>query len=62
MDHHRKEGSKTSLQGKVNEVVGDLTGDRSQERRGRAQQELGDKEREYGEARDRARDVGADRD
>ena len=62
MDHNRKEGSKTSLKGKVNEVVGDLTGDRSQDQRGRAQQELGEKQREYGEARDRARDVGADRD
>lgn len=62
MDHDRKEGSKTSLKGKVNEVVGDLTGDRSQERRGRAQQDLGEKEREYGEARDRARDAGADHD
>lgn len=61
MDRNRKEGTKTSLKGKVNEVVGDLTGDRSQEVRGRAQQELGEKQREYGEARDRARDVGADR-
>lgn len=59
MDSHRKEGSKQGLKGKVNEVVGDLTGAREQERRGRAQQDLGDKQREYGEARDRARDSGA---
>ena len=59
MDHHRKEGNKQSLKGKLNEVVGDLTDDASRERQGRAQQDLGRKEREYGEARDRARDSGA---
>lgn len=58
MDHNRKEGTKQNLKGKVNEIVGDLTDDKSQERRGRAQQELGEKQREYGEARDRARDSG----
>lgn len=58
MDHNRKEGTKQNLKGKVNEIVGDLTDDTSQERRGRAQQELGEKQREYGEARDRARDSG----
>lgn len=59
MDNNRKEGSKQGLKGKFNEVVGDLTGDERQERLGRAQQDLGDKQREFGEARDRARDVGA---
>lgn len=59
MDSHRKEGNKQGLKGKINEVVGDLTGDTAQERKGRAQQDLGEKQREYGEARDRARDSGA---
>ncbi|GHE25881.1 CsbD family protein [Vulcaniibacterium thermophilum] len=62
MDPHRKEGTKENLKGKVNEIVGDLTGNPVRERQGRAQQELGEKEREYGEARDRARDSGADPD
>ena len=61
MDKHRKEGSKTELKGKVNEFVGDLTDDHSQEAKGRAQQDLGEKQREYGEALDRARDKNATR-
>ncbi|HZH44456.1 MAG TPA: CsbD family protein [Lysobacter sp.] len=60
MDRHRKEGSKESLKGKVNEIVGDITDNPVRERQGRAQQDLGEKEKEYGEARDRARDSGAD--
>lgn len=61
MDKHRKEGTKNTIKGKVNEVVGDLTNDRSQETKGRVQQNIGDKEREYGEARDQARDVNSTR-
>ncbi len=59
MDHHRKEGGKQDLKGKVNEVVGELTDNPVREQQGRAQQDLGKKEKEYGEARDRARDSGA---
>lgn len=58
MDKHRKDGAGQSLKGKVNEVVGSVTGNEAREREGRAQQDLGEKEREYGEARDRARDTG----
>ena len=61
MDKHRKEGTKTEIKGKVNEFVGDLTDDHSQEARGRAQQNLGEKQREYGEARDQARDINQTR-
>jgi uncharacterized protein YjbJ (UPF0337 family) len=61
MDKHRKDGTKSELKGKVNEFVGDLTDDHSQEREGRAQQNLGEKQREYGEALDQARDVNATR-
>ena len=36
MDPHRKEGTKENLKGKVNEIVGDLTGNPVRERQGRA--------------------------
>jgi uncharacterized protein YjbJ (UPF0337 family) len=61
MDKHRKEGSKREMKGIVNEVVGDLTDNPSKERKGRSQQNLGEKQREYGEALDQARDVNATR-
>ena len=41
--------------------AGDLTDNPSKERKGRSQQNLGEKQREYGEALDQARDINATR-
>ena len=54
---HREKGATRELKGTVNEVVGDMTGDRSQEMKGKVQKHAGRAQRELGEELDRDRDA-----
>lgn len=52
MDKNREKGAKRELKGTVNEAVGKLTGDDSQELKGKVQKNVGEMQREFGEQRD----------
>lgn len=52
MDKNRQKGADQELKGTMNEVVGKVTDDDSQELKGKVQKNVGKIQREFGEARD----------
>lgn len=56
VDKNREEGAKRQAKGSMKEGAGKLTGDRSQEAKGKMEKNLGKGQREAGKAADRARD------
>jgi len=58
MDKDRIAGSAKDFAGKVEGVVGDITGDAKREASGRAREAAGTMQNLYGQAKDAARDAG----
>ena len=52
MTDHRTEGTKREIKGGLKEATGKLTGNKSGELEGKAQKNIGEAQREYGERTD----------
>lgn len=62
MDSDRIKGTGKEIKGNVKEAFGELTGDRSTEIEGKADQAAGKIQRKYGETKDNVRDALDDAD
>lgn len=58
MDKDRTEGTKHEVKGSAKELGGRVTGDRSQEAKGKVEKNFGKGQKEVGKAKDETRDPG----